>query len=261
MGELRKRIVAGCILAPVVTAIFYFFPPVAFLVFLAIVILLAVRELAAMTGTSQSYLIVFLSLPGIIPLYLKQYPVFALWLLLSPFLYLLLKFFQRSNQSVNTELVKGVCLIVVSQVFIVIPFFSFYVLKVINNSLPLMLIFAVWASDICAFVAGKNFGKTPFAPMISPKKTYEGFLGSLVGSSIITVLFHPLIGFSVAQAVGLGLLIGLFGQAGDLLESSVKRVSAIKDSSSLIPGHGGILDRVDSFVLTAPLLLCFVWKA
>lgn len=251
---------AGCILAPVVTAIFYFSPPVAFLVFLAIIILLAVRELAVMTGAAEPCLIVLLSLLSIVPLYMRHFPAFALWLLASPFLYLLLKFFQRSNQSVNAELVKGVCLVVVSEVFIVIPFFSFYMLKLINNYLPLMLIFAVWASDICAFAAGKTFGKTPFAPMISPKKTFEGFIGSLAGSSIITVLFHSLFGFTVLQSLGLGILIGFFGQAGDLLESSVKRVSATKDSSSLIPGHGGILDRIDSFALTAPLLLCFVWK-
>ncbi len=261
MGELRKRIVAGCILAPVVAAIFYFSPPAFFLIFLALVMLLAVRELVLMTGATEPYLIVFLSLLGIVPLYLNQFPIFILWLLASPFLYLFLKFFQRSNQALNGELVKGVCLLIVSEVFIIIPFFSFYMLKLTNNYLPIILVFAVWASDISAFVAGKTFGKTPFAPMISPKKTYEGFIGSLAGSSIITALFHPLFGLTVAQSIGLGILIGFFGQAGDLLESSVKRVSATKDSSSLIPGHGGILDRIDSFVLTAPLLLCFVWKA
>ena len=260
MGELRKRIAAGCILAPIVAAIFYFFPSLPFLFFLLLVAVLAIRELSSMTGATEIYLIIFLALIGVIPLYKHEYPFFVLWLLASPFLYLVVEFFKKKTQNINSDLVKGVCLLIVSEIFIITPFFSFYMLKTINNVLPVMLIFAVWASDIGAFVTGKTLGKTPFAPLISPKKTYEGFVGALVGSSTITFLFHSSVGLTAAGSIGLGLLIGLFGQAGDLLESSAKRVFAIKDSSSLIPGHGGILDRIDSFVFTAPLLLCVMWK-
>jgi len=264
LGELGKRVMAGCLLAPVVAAIFYFLPPLWFFIFLAIVVLVALYEISSMTQTREKHILVFLSLIGLLPLYFQQFPLYILWLLTSPFLYLLLKFFQRNNkqENVNEEIVKGTAVILLSEVFIVIPFFAMYMLKELNNYFPIILLFAVWASDICAFVAGKNFGKRPFAPLISPKKTYEGFLGAVLGSTIIIVSSHTLFGFSIAKSLVIGIAIGVLGQAGDLLESAAKRASGIKDSSSLIPGHGGILDRIDSFIFTAPFLMCIctIWK-
>jgi phosphatidate cytidylyltransferase len=264
LGELRKRVVAGCFLAPVVAACFYFLPPRWFLIFLAVVALIALYEIAVMGPIKEKHILVFLSLIGLLPLYFKQFPLYILWLLASPFFYLLLKFFQRNKkqESVNEEIIKGTIIIVLSGVFIIIPLFSFYVLKELNNYFPFILLMAVWASDICAYAAGKTFGKRPFAPLISPKKTYEGFMGAVLGSTVIIVSSHTLFGFSIAKSLIIGITIGVLGQAGDLLESSAKRVSGIKDSSSLIPGHGGILDRIDSFIFTAPFLMCIctMWK-
>jgi phosphatidate cytidylyltransferase len=264
LGELRKRVIAGCFLAPVVAACFYFLPPFWFFIFLAMVILIALHEIGTIAQARDKYILVFLSLIGLLPLYFRQLPLYTLWLLASPFLYLLLKFFQskEKQENINEDIIKGTVVLVLGGVFIVIPLFSFNLLKELNNYFPLILVVAVWASDICAFVAGKNFGKRPFAPLISPKKTYEGFLGAVVGSTIIIVSSHTVLGFSIAQALLVGVAIGVLGQAGDLLESAAKRVSGKKDSSSLIPGHGGILDRIDSFIFTAPFLLsiCMMLK-
>jgi phosphatidate cytidylyltransferase len=87
-------------------------------------------------------------------------------------------------------------------------------------------------------------------------------MGAVLGSTIIIVASHTLFGFGIAKSLLIGIAIGVLGQAGDLLESAAKRVSGKKDSSSLIPGHGGILDRIDSFIFTAPFLLCIcmMWK-
>ncbi len=264
MGELRKRVIAGCFLAPVVTALFYFLPPFWFFIFLAVVVFIALHEIAVIAQIDGKYILVLLSFTGLLPLYFKQFPLYILWLLASPLLYLLLKFFQKNNEqkNVNEEIVKGTTALLLSEVFIIIPFFAIYMLKEHNNYYPIILLFAVWASDICAFIMGKNFGKRPFAPLISPKKTYEGFMGAILGSTIVIVSSHTLLNLSIGKSFIAGIIIGILGQAGDLLESAAKRVSGVKDSSSLIPGHGGVLDRIDSFIFTAPFLVCVctTWK-
>jgi phosphatidate cytidylyltransferase len=224
----------------------------------------ALYEMTTMIDIKEKYILAFLSLTGLAPLYFKLFPLYVLWFLASPLFYLLWKFFQRKEKqkNINDEIIKGTVIIVFGGVFIITPLYSFYLLKELNNCFPLVLLMAVWASDICAFIAGKTFGKRPFAPLISPKKTYEGFVGAVLGSTIIIVSSHTLFGFGIAKSLIIGVAIGVLGQAGDLFESAAKRVSGKKDSSSLIPGHGGILDRIDSFIFTAPFLMCIctMWK-
>ena len=119
MGELRKRVIAGCFLAPVVAACFYFLPPRWFFIFLAIVVLIALYEIAAMAHIREKYILVFLSLIGLSPLYFKQFPLYILWLLASPLLYLLWKFFQRNEkqEDINEEIIKGTIVIVLRRGF------------------------------------------------------------------------------------------------------------------------------------------------
>jgi len=264
LGELRKRVIAGCFLAPAVTALFYFLPPFSFFVFLAVVVLIALHEMATIMQVKAKHILILLSFIGLLPLYFRQFHLYTLWLLASPLLYLLLLFFQKNNEqeNINEKIIKGTTALLFSEVFIIIPFFAIYMLKEHNNYFPVILLFAVWASDVCAFIMGKNFGKRPFAPRISPKKTYEGFMGAILGSLIIIVSSHALLHFSIGKSFVVGVIIGILGQAGDLFESAMKRVSDIKDSSSLIPGHGGMLDRIDSFIFTAPFLVSVyaVWQ-
>lgn len=117
-------------------------------------------------------------------------------------------------------------------------------------------LFAVTAlNDIAQFVSGKCFGRHPLAARISPQKTWQGLAGGVLASLAVSAalgLYLQLAGLPLL--LGLGLLLSLAGVAGDLLFSAAKRRLGIKDFSQLIPGHGGILDRVDSLVLTAPLL-------
>jgi phosphatidate cytidylyltransferase len=119
--------------------------------------------------------------------------------------------------------------------------------------MPLFL--AVWGSDSFAYFAGCMFGRHPLAPTLSPKKTVEGLAGSVFGAvlgmMVGRTLFTPAFP-SPASAVTLGVLLGLLGQAGDLFESLLKRSCGVKDSSSLFPGHGGILDRIDALIFCAP---------
>ena len=110
-----------------------------------------------------------------------------------------------------------------------------------------------WGSDTAAYFVGRKFGKSKLAPRISPKKTLEGSAGGLAAAvvgAVIMSFFLP--GMHALDAVALGVLGGAAGQAGDLLMSVLKRSSGVKDSGGILPGHGGILDRVDALAFTAP---------
>ena len=115
------------------------------------------------------------------------------------------------------------------------------------------IIFSVWANDVCAFFIGSRFGKHKLAPRISPNKSYEGFFAGLVGSVIIWCLLVLIPGFDlkIILAISGGLLTGCMGILGDLVESRIKRSMGFKDSSNLLPGHGGFLDRNDSLLVVA----------
>jgi phosphatidate cytidylyltransferase len=120
----------------------------------------------------------------------------------------------------------------------------------------LFLILTVWAGDVSAFLFGSLFGRHKLYPRISPKKSYEGLAGGIIGSIVIALayalLFIPQLktGRCILLAIGLVVL----GQLGDFTESMLKRGARVKDSGSLIPGHGGMLDRLDSFLFSAPFL-------
>ena len=120
------------------------------------------------------------------------------------------------------------------------------------------LIFTVWAMDIAAYLAGRVFGHTPLMPSVSPKKTWEGAIAGFVVCLIAAGIFSQTAQLELMHALILGALIGIFGQISDLIESLIKRDAGAKDSSGLLPGHGGVLDRIDSFVLTAPLMYYYL---
>jgi phosphatidate cytidylyltransferase len=123
------------------------------------------------------------------------------------------------------------------------------------HSALLLVLLPLWAGDTAAIFAGKTFGKRPLAPAISPKKTVEGAVANLLGCLLLAWATSSWLGTGAIVAVGCGLICGLAGQAGDLFESYVKRKAGVKDSGSLLPGHGGLLDRIDSLLFSAPLVL------
>ena len=122
----------------------------------------------------------------------------------------------------------------------------------------LLLVLTVWAFDTGAYLIGRPFGRRRFLTHISPSKTYAGLVGGLVAATVVAAAGL----WSLGQPAGLGLLlgplVGLASQAGDLAESMLKRAARAKDSSNLIPGHGGILDRIDSFLFAAPAVVLYV---
>lgn len=137
----------------------------------------------------------------------------------------------------------------------------FYMLRTLPDGW-IWLIFMLagtWACDTAAYFVGKAFGRKRIAPVLSPKKTLEGAIGGLLGSFLIGCFFALIYPFlPLPKILLLGLLVGAAAEVGDLLESAFKRQAGVKDSSTLIPGHGGILDRIDSALFTAPLVYYFV---
>ena len=122
----------------------------------------------------------------------------------------------------------------------------------------LLLVLAVWSYDTGAYLVGRNFGRTRFLTHISPSKTIEGLVGGVVATTVVVGLLLFALGQSPVHALALGPLTALAAQAGDLAESTIKRAAGARDSGTLIPGHGGILDRVDSFLFAAPVVTLYV---
>ena len=119
--------------------------------------------------------------------------------------------------------------------------------------LALCIFLSVWANDSFAYLVGSKIGKHKLAPRTSPKKSWEGFIAGLAGSAVFwcVMTFIPGVVMSIPQALLFGLLSGLMGVLGDLAESRIKRNSGFKDSGTIMPGHGGLLDRCDSLFLVA----------
>jgi phosphatidate cytidylyltransferase len=117
----------------------------------------------------------------------------------------------------------------------------------------LILVLCVWAYDTAAYLTGRRFGQRPFMQHISPSKTLEGVAGGAVAATVVGMVLVALVGRPFLAGLVLGLAIAFAAQAGDLAESMLKRAAGAKESGQLIPGHGGMLDRVDSFLFAAPV--------
>ena len=141
--------------------------------------------------------------------------------------------------------------------FVALPFSFVVRLHGAGAEGPRLLLFTlvlVWVGDTLAYFVGRSVGRLPMAPQISPKKTWEGAAANLLGSLLVGALFGRWLNVEPRHLLLMAGLGNVAGQAGDLLESAYKRSAGVKDSSGLLPGHGGILDRIDALVLAAPVV-------
>ena len=126
-----------------------------------------------------------------------------------------------------------------------------------GRQLVLFTLCLIWAGDMLAYFVGRSLGHLPMAPVLSPKKTWEGACANLIASLLVAVFFARWIQVDSMTLLVIAGLANIAGQAGDLIKSAYKRGAVVKDSGTLLPGHGGMLDRVDSLILAAPV----VWVA
>jgi phosphatidate cytidylyltransferase len=142
-------------------------------------------------------------------------------------------------------------------VFIALPLSAVVRIHGVGILGPKLLLFTlvlVWVGDTLAYFVGRSFGRVPFAAQLSPKKTWEGAAANLLGSVIVAVVMFRWLEIDAFQAVLMACLANIAGQAGDLLKSAYKRGAGVKDSGHLLPGHGGVLDRIDALILAAPVV-------
>jgi phosphatidate cytidylyltransferase len=124
----------------------------------------------------------------------------------------------------------------------------------------IFLLLIVWMNDIAAYIIGTAVGKRKLAPKISPKKTIEGSIAGIVFSVATIILLNRWLQYDLSKLFFIGMTVSIIGQFGDLFESMLKRSADIKDSGTIIPGHGGVLDRFDSLLFAAPVFYyCIVY--
>lgn len=139
-------------------------------------------------------------------------------------------------------------------IYITIGIYSFYFLRIhYGFYVTSLVLISVWSNDSLAYLFGKLFGKNYVLPKISPKKTREGFIAGSIGAILVPLIFKKyLIQTNMSDILFVGLSCIILAPAGDLIESKIKRSCKVKNSGNLIPGHGGVFDRIDSLLLIGP---------
>jgi phosphatidate cytidylyltransferase len=261
-SSLIKRHVTGALLLPVFIAYIYYLEPLPYFL-----VLLGAVAVAAMWEFYKMYRVpARLYIPGIMigivlfyifcryPDYIKEGFFVGMLLLL-----MLRLFFAATPAGCMAEIAP-----ITMGFFYIVFFLSFqWLLRTGDYGLEyiFLLYIATWLSDSMAYYIGTYLGRNKLYPAVSPNKTIEGAFGSVVGGILGVVIIKNIFdiaALSVTSAVAIGTALGIAALIGDLIESMFKRDAGVKDSSNLIPGHGGILDKIDGFLVTGPVLYFIV---
>ena len=261
---LKQRVLTALILLPLALLAIFALPAPWLMVLLGAILLGGTWEytrLAGFTGGKGSYFLVLLQTVILISLFVYRphwdagiltylYIACAVWLLM----FLRLPLFRPGVRSDNAYRFISSFTAIAS---VTTGWFALCWIRAQADGSWLLLLFLliVWAADTGAYFAGKNFGKTKLAPQISPGKTRVGLFGGLIAAPLIALLasrLMPIAEIDTNKLILISLIVTLASVGGDLLISLQKRASGYKDSGSLLPGHGGILDRVDSLLGGAP---------
>jgi phosphatidate cytidylyltransferase len=129
-----------------------------------------------------------------------------------------------------------------------------------GRKLLMFVLVITWVGDSAAYFVGRAIGKHPLAPLLSPKKSWEGTIASILGALLVALVFARFLTVPLPHLLAMAAVGNVAGQAGDLLESAYKRSAGVKDSGSLLPGHGGVLDRIDALILAIPVVWYYwIW--
>lgn len=265
---LKARVITALLLVAGLALILFVLPPPAVAAAFALVAALAGWEWAGMMRRSPSARIVYALVIAILcwPLYtMAESRVPLLLAMASVFWFLVAPLWLWRGWALTRNAATGYA---VGLVLLLATWAAMLVLQSANPWLLLAVMALVWVADIGAYFAGRRFGRRKLAPAISPGKTWEGVVGGVVAVLVYAwavLHFTPLGGhipLTSMQTALLLVLLAALSVSGDLFESLLKRQAQIKDSSQLLPGHGGILDRIDSLTSTLPLaaLLMLIWR-
>ncbi len=262
-GRGLKRILSGFFLAPLVAVIVLYAPPFWLAVTVAIIIALALNEYVSLTATRGRFWV----LPaGMLTPFLFLHEGYEHLLVFT----MVVVVFTASVVSILggrdfspafTDTAKAVFGIIyvgftLSHVVLFPPLQD-------GRLLLLTGLLVIWANDIFAYLTGRLVGRHSLSPRISPRKTIEGAIGGVAGGVVVGLGVDGLLdtGLSTAEMAGSAVAMGVFGLVGDLFESVIKRSAGVKDSGTIIPGHGGMLDRIDSMLFSLPVFYHYLtWK-
>ncbi len=267
---LKQRIVTALILLPIALCGFFLLSGFWFALFIGVVVTLGAWEWARLAGfEGQPARMAYAASVAVLLFFMYVLPNLAPWVLGASVLwwglavYLVLTYPQSSAHwsSTASKLVIGLLILLPAwQGLIEIKQHA----SGHGNLLILAVMILVWGADIGAYFSGRAFGKRKLAPAVSPGKSWEGVYGGLLLSLAITAVVGLVYGWGFGQILAslLGAAIIVFiSVVGDLTESMFKRQSGIKDSSNLLPGHGGVLDRIDSLTAAIPMFAVLLWIA
>ena len=211
------------------------------------------------SDSGKSYLILYLTFPLYLSLFiLSKYSEFQIgFLVIIVVTNILLGFSLLKKKLFSFSILKNRF---VGHFYLVGSLVIFFSMSNVSGTYNPLIVFSflslVWISDSAAYVFGVNFGKRPLLKSVSPKKSIEGFIGGIIFSIILSWIFslYLNINFSLIQWLIIGLLTSVLGTLGDLVQSQFKREAGVKDSGKWMPGHGGLYDRMDSIIFTAPFI-------
>ncbi|WP_166359985.1 phosphatidate cytidylyltransferase [Pseudomonas akapageensis] len=265
---LKERIITALILLPIALCGFFLLEGAGFALFIGLVVTLGAWEWARLAGfESQSFRTGYAAIIAVLLFLLHLLPELAPWVLGASVLWwLTATYLVLTYPGTSEKWSSAACKLLIGLLILLPAWQGLVLIKQwqLGNWLIMAVMVLVWGADIGAYFSGKAFGKRKLAPQVSPGKSWEGLYGGLILSLVITTVVAVHRDWSAAN-----LLQGLFGAAvvvlasvvGDLTESMFKRRSGIKDSSNLLPGHGGVLDRIDSLTAAIPVFAVLLWAA
>lgn len=252
-----KRVIAAAVILPLVFAYIYFLPP--FPYFLALLIgvdMLAMREFYVMYKVPQKLYLPGVLIGGVLFYISCSHPAYLIdGIFISLFLLLLLRLVLGKTPSGSMSEIGPLG---VGFFYILFLSFQWFLREDLFGREYLFLLYAsVWLADSMAYYVGTYFGKNKLRPTISPNKTFEGAWGGILGGAIgavIMKLVFNIPNLTMIKTLVIGVTLGVASIIGDLIESMFKRDAGVKNSSNLIPGHGGILDKIDGLLIAGPVL-------
>jgi phosphatidate cytidylyltransferase len=256
-----KRVISGAIAIPLVLGVVLYGSPLLFFGFVVAIVLVASHEYFSMISNMgvegfpvEGGVLSFLLLLGF---YLgqKYLIIFGIFI---PVVLITTWFFRSKNVTVALDPIAYTLL----GIFYTAGLGGYFILiRGLDggSQIIVFLMLLIWAGDVAAYYGGRNFGKHKLLPAVSPNKTVEGgianILGTLLAASLASLWFFA--EFSLTHCLIVAFICGIIGQFGDFSESLIKRNCQVKDSGSLIPGHGGFLDRIDSLLFAGPAFYCY----
>jgi phosphatidate cytidylyltransferase len=268
-----KRVLTALILIPVVLLLVFLWPQSSWLFTLAVAAVAALAAweflgLAQNSGATPPRIAVLVAILALFACNLiwdQRDHTAAIVVVLSLALLVYCTFFRPVDMMLADASTSIFCFLYIGTTLITLPSLRE---EANGPSLVAFLLCAVWAGDMAALYVGRAWGRHKMAPSLSPNKTWEGALGSIAGSLLVTGALLGLAHLLMAQWnrawlsypedlwywLGMAVIINIAAQVGDLAESALKRSAGVKDSGSLLPGHGGVLDRIDALLLATPVL-------